>query len=187
MKTTPKLNVSISVEIKDKTGKVLKRKTVQAKSYTRQMIDAFQIMMSQIAADIKDTTGANRSTSPIAEMYDLTAEASNDDFGILCGTDDTAPTISDYVLGVPIAEGSGAGQFSHGAVSIGTVVIVGSTSKFTIARTFTNNSGNSIEVEEVALVFSDGTYFFLIDRSLLNFTVADGLSGTVTYTISVTV
>jgi dUTPase len=60
-----------------------------------------------------------------------------------------------------------------------------------MARTFTNNSGADITVNEVGLIVKDyyGTTvgYFMIEHSALTFTVANGTSGTVTYTISATV
>jgi hypothetical protein len=122
----------------------------------------------------------------------MDAASANDLFGIQLGTGDTAPDISDYQLTTKISHGTGSGQLSYGAVTIGTVAIIGSMAKITISRPFTNDSGNTIDVAEAGLVmaFKDtvpNTFYVLIEHCLQTFSIANGLSGTGTYSLSVSV
>ena len=183
-----KLKTFLTIELKDKNGKVLKTIRKECKSYVRQMIDALRIQMCEVISDLKDTSGITRSMPASGTTYWELAAAANSLFGIQVGTGTNAVTISDYALQTLVAQGNGSGQLDYGAMSIGTIVIVGSTAKFTLSRTFTNNSGADITVQEVGLVYKETNYnyYFMIERTLLNFTIANGTSGTVTYTISVT-
>ena len=73
--------------------------------------------------------------------------------------------------------------------------VVGNKARFILSRTFTNSSGGDIGVEEVGLICAAqgifggyaGTYRILVDRSLLSFTILNGVSATVSYEIGVTV
>jgi hypothetical protein len=190
----PNLQAHVQVEIKDKAGKVVKRyRQKLARSYVRQMIDMLNAYMGDIEGNVvKDTVG------DITNIYHsggywksvlAIAGAGLVTYGILCGSGTDAVTISDYYLPHLINHGDTSNKLNYGAVSVGNVAIVGSSAKFTIARTLTNNSGADISPSEVALVLkiSDVTQYFMVDHTLFNFTIGNGLSGTVTYTISVTV
>jgi hypothetical protein len=83
--------------------------------------------------------------------FDVLAGSSVTTFGIRAGTGTTPQTISDYAIQTPIAEGSGAGQLNHGAVTFGNPAADTSTSQFTITRNLANNSGGSITVSELGL------------------------------------
>lgn len=186
----------IDVVIRDKQGKVIRRiRKRKCSSYVRQIIDMLHTHMGQIDTTVVDTGGTSRtmsySTTFAGNNFMCNAGATVTTHGIRAGTGTAAVTINDYALQTPIAEGSGAGQLSHGVTAISAQATVGSSREFTVARSFTNNSGASITVNEVALYvrFIDtlnASYYAMIERSLLTFTVANGASATVTYTISVT-
>jgi len=83
--------------------------------------------------------------------FDVLAGNGVTTFGIMAGTDVTAPTIDDYALKAPIAEGSGAGQLNHGGLTFGNPAADATTSQFTVTRNLANNSGGSITVYELVL------------------------------------
>ena len=190
---TVKIQMSVKVELRDKNGKITKTIEKPCHSYVRQLIDLLDIFFkNDVGQVIKDTSGTNRNLSTISwgfEGFKTDAGATVDDFGILVGTSPSPITISDFKLWELILHGDSANKLNYGATSVGVVAIVGSTAKFTIARTLTNNSGADITTEEVCLVVdtSGNHYWIMLERTLLSFTVANGTSGTVTYTISVTV
>jgi hypothetical protein len=178
-----KVITSIIVDIFDANGKKVRSlKKAKTNSYVRQMIDILASYMSNTGLSKKDITGTTRTT------YHLILNGGSGDasMGVVVGTGTTAVTISDYKLESIIANGTGSGQLQYGTTSFSEVAITGSTAKFTIARTFTNNSGASINVHEVGL-YTKSTYVYCLERTLLDFTIENGQSGTVTYTISVTV
>jgi len=111
-------------------------------------------------------------------------------YGIVVGTDATAFSVEQYDLVAKIAQGTGAGQFSHaaGVVDAGVYTAGTKTWKTTQYRIFNNNSGGSVTVAEVGMIANaSGTVVpFLFERSVLSPTVAvaNGAQLTVTYEIS---
>lgn len=192
------MKVHVQVELKDKDGKLIKRSRKKlSRSYIRQMIDLLYSIGATGDTAMKDTSGVARTYSYTyscshGQVMVLAAAAANDLYGIQVGTGEDAVTISDFQLKTKILHGDTSTKLNHGATSIGAVAIVGSTAKFTIARTFTNNSGADIDVKEVGLVGiciygTISNMYIMLERTLLPFTIANGTSGTVTYTISVAV
>lgn len=185
-----KFKLHVQVEIKDKNGKVIKTLKKPCKSYVRQMIELLRVQMAQTTTDtMKDTDGVTRTIPKHAINFAAQAGVGIDRYAIQVGTGTNAVTISDFKLAARKGHSATAPIFLYGATSVGVVAVVGSTASFTVARTFTNQTGASIDFKEVGLVgiASAFEYNILLERSLLNFTIANGESGTVTYTISVTV
>jgi hypothetical protein len=170
-----KLEIEAIVVLRDKNGKILKTIRKKCHSYVRAMIDLLQYSMSDVA---------------VYNYFSVIAAAGDNSYGIQVGTGTATVTILDAHLQTLIANGNAATQLSYGSVSVGAVAIVGSTAKFTIARTLTNNSGADITVNETGLMVNvsiGGPVKNLVEHTLLTFTITNGVSGTVTYTISVTV
>jgi hypothetical protein len=147
----------------------------------------------------KDTSGAGRwllsATTDFASSpsiaFDVLATTAITNYGIRLGTGLIAPTINDYALQTPIAEGSGAGQMNHGAVTFGTPAADSTTSQFTITRNMANNSGGLITVNEIGLYcrcyYWNGdsivTGYFMIIRDVIGggIAVPNGQTLTVNY------
>lgn len=188
----------VQAVIRDEHGKIIKttRKRL-CKSYVRAMIDKLHAVCGDSNDTFTDTGNASRVldfaySGANALLGKVDAGSTDDLFGVQVGTGTGAVTINDYALGTKVLHGTTSGKLAYGAVSLGAVSIVSSTAQFTISRTFTNSSGADIDVKEVGLVckFSTTaplTFYVLIERTLLSFTVANGTSGTVTYTLSVSV
>jgi hypothetical protein len=114
--------------------------------------------------------------------------------GIVVGTGDTAFSTADYILATLIAHGNAATQLSYNPMSGGSLPSYtggSKTWKGTLTRLFNNNSGGSITVKEVGLIFAGGvcwtaSEYYLFERSVLAPTVAvaNGAQLTVTYEIS---
>jgi hypothetical protein len=158
-----------------------------AHSFVKQFIAELRVQMAQSPVTQKDVNGNLWDVYADAYAFRVNAGAGIDAFGILVGIGTNPVAIDDYKLQSKISHGTGSGQLQYGSVSVGTVAIIGSSAQFTIARTFTNNSGADITVNEVGLVWDWSGKYFLLDRSLLTFTIPNGESRTVTYTIKVTV
>jgi len=121
---------------------------------------------------------------------DLEGFATNDgsgdsSYGIQVGTGTTANSTSTYALAAQIANGTGSGQLSYGSHSYNWST--GGTST-NVIRTFINNSGASITISEVGLIWkSSNTFIMIRDVLSSSFTVANGSSFVVQCTISITV
>ncbi len=182
-----KFETFITIELRDKEGHLYERKKFRPNSYVRALIDLLfpGFQAANFTNGGVDTGGTTRT---LAQTYMLlNAGTGVTTYGIRVGTGTNAVTISDYTLQTPIAEGSGAGQLLHSAVTFNSPSTSGSTRQFNVMRTLTNNSGNSITVKEIALYASFNSNYFMIERTLNTFTILNGASATVTYTISVTV
>lgn len=118
-------------------------------------------------------------------------------FGVVVGTDNTAFSAEQYGLIAIIASGNGAGQFAYNtmAAPVASYTAGTKTWKNTVVRIFNNNSGGSITVKEVGLIFSwlmftntgsSPSKKYLMERSVLSPTVAvaNGAQLTVTYEVS---
>lgn len=124
----------------------------------------------------------------------LRAIAGDDDYGILIGSGTNAESFEDYVLQTKIVNGTVAGQLSYVESEAHAITWTGGTLtlKNDLIRYFNNNSGGSVDVNEVALVtrgcVEDEDRLYLLARDKLGATVTVPDTGQlkVTYTISLT-
>lgn len=186
-----KIVAYIESEVRDKDGKLLHHEKKEANSLVRAFIDLLYVQMAQLTlVSMKQTSGAAANIPVGSANLSAVAAANDATNGIVVGTGTAAVTVTDYALQTKINNGSGAGQLNHLVTTFTTPATVGSTHSFTISRGFTNLSGNSISVSEVGLYvigYSGGNYYFCADRTLMSFSIANGATGTVTYTIQISV
>lgn len=192
------MRIYIQAEIKDSSGKTIKKTPKQlCHSYVTALIDQLAALMGYVQLSVMDTGGTprtiNRSNvSAVCPILICVAGAADITYGIAVGTSPSPVSIGDIKLFTIIQSGSTSGKLQYGTTSVGTPTTVGTSRVFTISRTFTNSSGNDITVEEVGLMvdtFDSAAAFrqFLVERSLFHLIIANGTSGTLTYTISATV
>lgn len=145
----------------------------------------------------KDTSGASKtlaSTSlPSNSGGAVTVKSPCYLQTIIPGTGTAAVTPTDFVINTLIANGAGAGQLVYGAMAFSQPSSNSTRSSFTMSRTFTNSSGSPITIRELALYCKAFSVFVnavgytefdcMIERTLVNFTIPNGESRTVTYTI----
>jgi len=204
------------LEVKDRNGKVIQRLRQHSHSWVR---NAYNMMFCYLAGkdishgsfgpgylSLKDTGNnvrygsgpvcLSQSSSADGTGYSYRGPAGNDAYGILVGNGTNPESFDDYALLSKIPNGTGAGQLSYveseaHAISwtAGTL-----TMKNELARYFNNNSGNAINVNEVALVlhgFQPGSgvpYNYTTARDKLVSTVTVPNTGQlkVTYTVQLT-
>jgi len=199
------------IEVKDKTGKLLKHYVTPAKSWLRQFIT---ILKGEFATRWGTTVG-NANVSVVdetgtARSYPCQASGQNYYYymnlstlgdtgdtsqGIIVGTSDTPNTLTTYALGAKIAHGTSAGQLVYNAETAEDVTNPsGNDLQFRLTRTFTNNSGATITVKEVGLLVKklDATptaRSFLVARDVLPspVDVPDGATLTIRYVVKITV
>ena len=156
-------------------------------------LSCYQIAISGESA-VMDTAGSSRCIyalggGGVSIALDVLAGAANTNFGIVAGTDGTAPVISDHALHAQIAEGSGAGRLNHGAVAFGNPASDSSVSQFTITRNLANNTANPITVNELGLycrcydysTLGEVVAYFAIIRDAVTKTIPNGQTLTVNY------
>jgi len=161
------LGIILELTVKDKDGKVTDQRVMKAKSFVRQFLELLYVQMQQYywggsSQPYRETvlymTDKNGYRRPVVACYSYQDGIFNCDggvgdtnIGIMVGTGTTPPNIEDHALQVQCGHGSGAGQFSHGAVTFGLPTSDATTSHFTVTRDFSNNSGALITVNEVGL------------------------------------
>ena len=113
---------------------------------------------------------------------------------LIVGTDNSPVAIDDFGLGSRVQKGSGADQMSHTDTQISAQTTNKPSSRFTLSRSYTNNSGASIEINEIGIAtrqlghFNDSNELYttsLIARDVLgsSVTVADTKTLTVQYEV----
>jgi hypothetical protein len=199
------------IEVRDKTGKLLKHYVTPARSWLKQFI---QMLKGEFATrngtdvgngnvTIVDETGTARgfprhSTASGYLCYmNLSALGDVGDVsqGIIVGSSDTPNSLTTYALGAKISHGSGSGQLVYNAQTIEDVTNPsGNDLQFRLTRTFTNNSGATVTVKEVGLIVkvwdsSANSRSWLIARDVLPspVDVPDGASLTIRYVVKITV
>jgi hypothetical protein len=208
-KTSPQ--ILWEIEVKDKTGKLLKRYETPAKSWLKQFI-------TMLKGEFATRNGANYGNGnvsvtietgtnvayPYAQGSSITnyymnlstcGDTGDVTQGIIVGTSDTPNTLTTYALGGKIAHGTGSGQLVYNAETLEDVTNPsGNDLQFRITRTFTNNSGSTITVKEVGLLAkkvdtSATARSFLIARDVLPspVDVPDGATLTIRYVVKITV
>lgn len=195
--------LEMNYKVADKDGNVKVDRTELGHSFLQNFLICLHGTFGRIlpADDLVDTGGTSRtaalgtSTSAVnysSTLFNCNAPSTNDDYGILIGTGNTAVDIADYALDTKIVEGSGSGQMNYGAhASVSPVSDVGNTYSYAgISRTISNNSGSGISVAEVGLAmmrFWDTTTnrYFLLLREVLGSPVSVGDGEILTVTIRV--
>ncbi|MBN1370178.1 MAG: hypothetical protein JW954_08095 [Dehalococcoidaceae bacterium] len=123
----------------------------------------------------------------------IRASATRDHFGIVVGSSGTAESFEHHNLGSLIGHGSGAGQLDYQSTQSFTFSYdgVSKTAGTSLVRFFNNNSGSSVAVNEVGLIYrlcADNymyIYNFLFSRDVMasTITVPDTGQLKVTYAI----
>jgi hypothetical protein len=167
----------------------------QASGFVKQFFQFIEGMNFGQTMEIKYVGGSGSTVSMAVRSHTkwlLVASAAGViTHGIVVGTNNTALSNEDYELNSIIAHGSGSGQLSYSAVTNENVAVDGDDVTFVIKRTMTNNSGNTINIEEAGLYnygYEFGGYNFMIIRLLTStLDIEAGESVTAKYTFKHTV
>lgn len=208
----PKLEIIVW----DKNGKIIERKKVKAGSYLKNFALYLKGMIHGEGETVVSTGGTSVTVHTIdleshyyndySETHTLTFNLLNinsgagvDSYGIVVGNGTTAVSSTDYKLESQIANGTGSSQLSYDAHSFSTITVGGGVSQFSVARSFSNNSGANISVSEAGVVIYhrfyvydysatiyDETQYILIVRDVFSsVSVPDGGGLTVKYTFTI--
>jgi hypothetical protein len=119
--------------------------------YVGALAKLFFQTMTNDTTTLLDTGNTSRTLALNYSQFEMTDPANSAVNGVVVGTGNTAVTINDHALQTQIAHGSGAGQLVHGAVQFDGIVTTGLTAYVDAKRTFTNSSGGSITINEIAV------------------------------------
>jgi len=187
-----KIEALYTLEIKDKNGKTVSKVIKPCKSFVLQFLQILEIQLDPAnAVTLKDVAGANKTCDQHANSLNSTAPVTNDTYGMMVGTGTTPVVNADYVMETKIVHGVGAGELQYGASSIVTAAEVGANVDLQLIRTFTNGSGNTINVTEIGIISlaNDGAaqYFLTLHEIVTLTAVTNGQTLTVTITFRTTV
>lgn len=203
----PVMEIFFSWELKDKDGNVIKQHRGYSHSTTRNFWNLYIDCLCEIKHQGGYSDGNTSYRTKAGPLLTSRQYIGNDDpegtkgysgtlsddgQGICIGTDNTAESVDDYVMGTLINDGSGAGEMEYQSSGFIRNWDGGST-KFTrsVYREFQNSSGGSITVEEVGIYWESAlstSYIFLMLRDLISGgqAVGDGESLLVQYDFELT-
>lgn len=177
----------VSVRIYDRKGRFLREIVQPAHSYVVAWPSILNFQWNNsVDTTATDTGGTLRTLNGTGFILANGAAAATTK-GIVLGTGTNAVAMTDTALQTQIAEGTGAGQLSHGAVQFYPVDSAGANPRYVnISRGFQNNSGASISPTEVGLYVTHTTTTgspasFCVCRDLLSFSVGIGQLAIVQY------
>mgnify|MGYP000241628615 CR=1 FL=1 len=198
----------IEYEIRDRGGKLISKSREKAHSWLKQFIQfilanfvcRYGTTEEAFMITIKTVDGAD-TNAPIPytvnahyEVMCSWASAGDDEYGIVVGSNGDANTHDQYALNSKISHGTGSGQLSYSEMILEELAepITGQY-QFRMIRSFTNNSGASIDVREHGLYIKshlggvDGVYCVIREVPSTPQTIPDGATLTVRYIFSITV
>ncbi len=192
------VGVILEYILKDKDGKILKRKVRQSESFVKAFLQLLYVVMGQIQYEYPYTMvgvggGAGVEVSEGSYNFAADAETGDDTYGIVLGTDNTPVSIDDDSLNTKCAHGTGVDQFQYGPMSIDPPAAGATLSQFTMTRDFTNGSGADITVYELGIYVKSGrgtgnqVLCTIRDVEAAGILVANGLTLTVNYRIQASV
>lgn len=166
-------------------------KRVGRKRLSRSFVQGFMRCLALQMANANvgsqnDTAGVSRTlNSTNSSSFQGLGAIDTDTSGIVVGTGTTAIATTDTALVTKITTGNGAGQLRYLAQSYQTLSVGSTTVTLTFTRTFINNSGGSITVNEIGVYGTAQTFNFCFIRDVTaGIAVAAGKTLTITYTIS---
>jgi len=145
----------LEIAVRDRDGNIKEQWKKKSESFTRQFFDLL-LVQALNASDmyplqITDITGELRDITMHSQTFQANGGVGDTANGIVAGTGQVAPTISDYVLGALIGHGSAVGQLQYGGMTFGLPTSNLTTSIFTLTRVLSNASGDAITVYELGL------------------------------------
>jgi hypothetical protein len=174
--------VDVKVKVKDSRNNVINTYKHRCNTFVKNFLMLLNAGYKVSTSSVVDTGGTIRSASAKYcvswyrswgnNWYDIggsgpggwAASAAEGDatFGIIVGTGTTPVSVTDYKLASKIAHGNGAGQLYHKITILFDPTVDGDTVIQKVSRTFTNNSGADIAVNEIGLVLKTNCDNFLI-------------------------
>jgi len=182
--------LEVRVAVKDKDGVIVKEiPWRRSHSFVRQFLDfMYCAFIDDSNVSILSTNGEAQNVSgPDMAQYtflDLSGLANDDACGLVVGRSDDAEENEQFSLGQRILDGSGLNQLDYGVNQFGDSWVSGSSVYWNIWRVFTNLSGATVTIKEIALYCQANdttTYSFMIARDLLEVIITNGNTATIEY------
>lgn len=179
--------------VKDPDGKVISDTGLKkSKSFVENFLKYVYCVFDLVTRTALDTSGSVETLYNVGDTAgrcaQILAPIANSSYGLVIGTGDTAPTNTDNKLEIQLTHGVGAGQISHGEVTLNATAVVGANVDLETIRSFTNNTGSTITVKEagayVMTTWGGSGKRFMIIRDVVGPTeIPDKCSLTVYYVL----
>jgi hypothetical protein len=159
-----------------------KRDFQEAHSFTINFLKGLFEYMANAAIIAFDTANSSQTMPAQYAPFQLTAAANATTTGILIGSGTNPNTLTDYNLQTQITA-----NVYHNAMNFFINCPSASAAELIINRTFLNNTGSALTINEVGLfgLNSGIAKIFLLDRTLFTIVVPAGLAITLTYKIGI--
>lgn len=175
----------------DKNGILIPELTFEHRANTL-VIAFFKILMCKLGTttvgteNFTDTGNTSRTYTGYSyeTSFEVIAGTGDANYGIVVGTGTNAVAIDDYALQTKIAHGGSTDQLVYSVTTVDNAVVQLSDQVYIlISRTFTNNSGGDITVNEVGLYGKVISWYACFDRTLSTNIIYDSNSATCSYKI----
>jgi uncharacterized ubiquitin-like protein YukD len=164
-------------------GTTVSFQEVPANSLIVAFIKMLKVQMSSLSETIVDVANSNQLVLQNNLILQAAAAAADTTYGIVIGTGTTDVAMNDYKLVTKVTT-----NIAHGAMTFNLNAPDASTYQLLLARTFANNTGSSLGIKEVGLYvigYTGVQKIFCVERTLYSVDVANGLSVTLTYALTV--
>jgi len=148
------MELLVRLVVKDSKGRIIKDTgTKPSRSFVIAFLTFISACMRETTLNPIDITNTARIyyATGAFQTFLINAGVGGTDRGIVIGSGSTPATNTDYKLETMIAHGSGAGQMTYGAQVVNAAGVVGANVDLVIQRTYTNNSGGDVTINEVGL------------------------------------
>jgi len=156
-------NATLTIIVRDKDGKVIKRYKQKSHSPTANFI-GLMLPLTWYNETGKSWTFTNNINHTNSYKPSITGNGSgiiypNDDFnigvninGILVGSGSQSNSYNAYNLNAPISNGSGTGQLIYSSINEPTsITINGNQAYFIISQAYANQSGGTVNITEIGI------------------------------------
>lgn len=179
-----KIRIHVRAIVHTKEGRVFKAYPWKsANSLIKQFIQLLMVGMANANQTINNTLGNPVVVDPAFTLLNATAALNITTKGILIGSGTTPVTMTDYKIETQLTT-----NVAHAAMIIALENPNASTWRIALSRIFTNNTGGTLSIKEVALYVTSGSGVVICcaERTLYAVDVPDGYPITFQYKITIT-
>lgn len=168
----------ITLKVKSQEGVIKEEVTESVDSFVQQFWEWVYACVSDNSRSITTVEGGSASIFPGRDF---------DSFSLVVGTGTTSVSIDDFSLESRIVDGNSGGELSYGSHSTNKLTDVSDEVYLQVTRVFQNNSGVSIDINEVGFVSIESGNNWLMARDILDnpVTVPDGDEVQVIYNLKI--
>jgi hypothetical protein len=176
------MKAELKATIFEKDGKVIEdRGFEEAHSFVFNFVKILFILLSQISTYLTNTNNAFAAASAASTLLAVQPADNVTYYGIQIGSGTTSPAMTDATLTTQIVT-----NVHHNLVNLFLNCPNSNTMEIIISRTFMNNTGSTLTINEVGLIsYMNASYGYLLDHTL--YTAVVPIAGAITLTYKFTI